>query len=288
MITNTQVPERFRTVINDQITIYNQGRSIQQRNTIPDTNDIPLDDRRHWLKIPDVICVYVDMVDSTRLSATTQDRSTAGAYQLFTDTAVRLFDQFDAPYIDVRGDGVFALFDSDQPYRALAAAVTFRTFVDEEFVHRLKNDTGLDLGVHSGIDQKTVLVKRLGMRRHANRTDRQNEVWAGKPVNMAAKLASKTNHKELLVSARFFQHITHERARKSCGCPNGTKLDLWTTVDLTGDQRFDFTTAHQLGSIWCKHHGAEYCDTLLTLDEQPTATAASAAARVFARVALGR
>ena len=57
---------------------------------------------------------FVDMKGSTQLSATNHEKSTAGAYQLFTGTAVRLFDAFDAPYINVRGDGVFALFDQDR------------------------------------------------------------------------------------------------------------------------------------------------------------------------------
>jgi class 3 adenylate cyclase len=130
------------------------------------------------------------MMGSTKLSAEAHDNSTAGAYQLFTGTAVRLFSEFEAPYIDVRGDGVFALFNSDQPYRALAAAVTFKTFAREEFTPRIKEKTEQAVGSHLGIDQKTVLVRKLGLKRHAERTDRQNEVWAGKPVNMAAKLAS--------------------------------------------------------------------------------------------------
>lgn len=267
MLKTTQMPERFRLVVNDQISAYDKGRSVENRNSIPDTTDIPLDDKRRWFKIPDVIAVFVDMVASTKLSATTQDKNTAGADQLFTDTAVRLFDKFEAPYIDVRGDGVFALFDSDQPYRAFAAAVSFKTFVAEEFIHRIEKDTGITLGVHTGIDQKTVLVKRLGMRRYAQRTDRQNEVWAGKPVNMAAKLASLTASGEVLVSDRYFKQITDPRVRKSCGCPKGQKEDLWKERDLAGDDRFDFDKAHVMESQWCQTHGAQFCDEIVALDD---------------------
>jgi class 3 adenylate cyclase len=267
VLTASQLPERFRDVVNDQIDVYDKGRSIENRNSIPDTTDIPLDDKRRWFKIAEVICVFVDMVGSTKLSASTQDTNTAGAYQLFTDTAVRMFDKFDAPYIDVRGDGVFALFDSGQPYRAFAAAVSFKTFVAEEFIHRIEKDTGVKLGVHTGIDQKTVLVKRLGMRRYAQRTDRQNEVWAGKPVNMAAKLASLTANGELLVSDRYFKRITDSRVRKSCGCPNGEKVDLWKERDLTNDDRFDFDKALVVASDWCKTHGARFCDEIVALDD---------------------
>jgi class 3 adenylate cyclase len=103
--------------------------------------------------------------------------------------------------------GVFALFNSNQPYRALAAAITFKTFACSEFTPRIRKKTKQDVGSYLGIDQKMVLVRKLGLKRHADRTDRRNEVWAGKPVNMAAKLASISEDNQLLVSDRFFKHI---------------------------------------------------------------------------------
>lgn len=266
MIKDSQMPEPYRDVIKEQIEIYEQGRSITNMDSIPDTTAIPITNQRHWLKIPDVICVFVDMLGSTRLGATTHDKSTAGAFQLFTNTAVRLFAEFESPYIDVRGDGAFALFDSDQAHRALAAAVTVKTFSAEEFVARIKADTGVEVGCHIGIDQKTVLVRKVGFKRYRGRSDRQNEVWAGKPVNMAAKLASMTNDGELLVSDRYYSRLTADRARWSCDCGGGRGL-LWTAVDVSREGLFDFETAHRLSSRWCQIHGAEYCESLLAADE---------------------
>jgi len=271
-IAESQLPERFRLEIQEQIDIYNQKRTFEERKSIPDTKDIPIQDKTRWFRIRSVICVYVDMLGSTQLSASTNESATAGAYQLFTGTAVAIFDSFEAPYIDVKGDGVFALFDGNQPYRALAAAVTFKTFSKEEFVQKVKEATGLTVGCHIGVDQKLVLVKKLGLKRYADRTDRQNEVWAGKPVNMAAKLASQTVDGDLLVSERFYANITDGHARYSCGCQNGqpteTRTLLWSTVDLSGDNKFDFGTAHCLKSYWCPRHGNEYCEKLLTLDKK--------------------
>lgn len=267
MIAEDQLPKKYRDVIDEEIETFDEGRSITVRKKIPDTDEIPIENKKHWLRIPDVICVFVDMMGSTKLSAEAYDRSTAGAYQLFTGTAVRLFSAFEAPYIDVRGDGVFALFDKEQPYRALAAAVTFKTFAREEFVPRIKKLTDIDVGCHIGIDQKTVLVRKLGFKRYRGRTDRQNEVWAGKPVNMAAKLATLTDNDEMLVSDRYYSNLEDEHALESCGCPDGEKKDLWNDVDVADDTRFDFDTAYCLSSAWCSIHGKEYCETLLGLDE---------------------
>jgi class 3 adenylate cyclase len=268
MLSETQVPCCVRTIAEGQLKIYKEGRTIQDYNELPPTNKIPIEDGKHWLKVEDVICVFVDMKGSTKLSAARHDKSTAGAYQLFTQTAVEIFHAFKAPYIDVRGDGVFALFNSDSVYRSLAAAVSFKTFADDVFVPQIRKDTEQEVGAHSGIDIKTVLVRKLGLKRYGDRSDRQNEVWAGKPINMASKLAAMGAANELLVSDRFYELITDDLVRKSCGCPTGEKNDLWTEKSLTGDEKFDFDKTYSLTSNWCATHGKEYCENILALDEE--------------------
>lgn len=266
----------IQSIIDEQIKIYERSTTIQNLNKIPSTEDIPIessDKPWHWLKIPDVICVFVDMKGSTQLSATRQDRTMAGVYQLFTNTAIKIFHDFQTPYIDIKGDGVFALFNQDQAYRALAATVTFKTFVREKFTPIIKRKTnGIEVGGHYGIDKKTVLVRKIGLKVNQNRDDphRQNEVWAGKPVNMAAKLASMAEMDELLVSERYFNCIKNRFALKSCGCVDGQKTeqytDLWTSKNVSESGKFDFDTAYSLKSIWCNKHGKEYCNQLLGLE----------------------
>lgn len=128
-----QIPLRFQNIIEKEVELYEKRRTFERRNNIPDTNSIPLSDRSRWFRISDVISVFVDMKGSTQLSAQKHENGTAGAYQFFTGTAVDLFHEFEAPYIDVRGDGVFALFNQNQVHRAFAAAVTFKTFADTVF-----------------------------------------------------------------------------------------------------------------------------------------------------------
>jgi class 3 adenylate cyclase len=233
-------------IIKEQKAIFNKGAAITVNNEIPDTTKIPIQNPTHWIRIPDIICVYVDMINSTKLSAVKYDQSTANVYQLFTGTAVRLFHEFESPYIDVNGDGVFALFNSYQPHVALAAAVTFKTFSEKEFVPMLKDIVPIDTGSHIGIDIKTLLVRKIGLKRKGERTDRQNEVWAGKTVNMSAKLAARAKHGELVVSDRFYDKLNCKKALYSCGCPNGDEKNLWEIVDLCDDDKFDFDKAYLL------------------------------------------
>lgn len=267
MIGENQVLNAIKQIVDEEITIFNQINVINPLPGIPDTTIIPLEDKNKWIKIENVICVYVDMIGSTKLSAKKHDKSTASAYQLFTNTAVRIFHEFEAKYIDIKGDGIFALFDDNQTNTALASAVTFKTFVEEVFIEKYKNVSNIEIGTHIGIDRKSVLVRKIGLKRKNGRTDRQNEVWAGKPINMAAKLASLTRSGELLVSNRYYNRLNNSLTKESCGCNNsGVKTNLWSTYDLTDNKLFDFERAYLLKSIWCSNHGKRYCEDIIKLD----------------------
>ncbi|MDZ7793938.1 MAG: hypothetical protein U5P10_09685 [Spirochaetia bacterium] len=159
-----QLPKGILDKINEQIELFNQKNNIDIIDSIPDTNNIPKEGNK-WLKINDVICVYTDMIGSTRLSAEQKyDSSTASAYELFTGTIIKIFHFYDASYVEVQGDGVFALFNKNEIYRSLVSAVTVKTFVEKSFIPLYKQRSKLDLGVHIGIDKKTVLVKKIGLR----------------------------------------------------------------------------------------------------------------------------
>ena len=248
---------------------YNTGEEIEEVTQIPTHSaSIPLDTNK-WLKIPDVVCVYIDMKNSTQLSAQNHDKSTASIYQYFTDSAVRILDHFGATYIDVRGDGAFGLFNSNNLYHALAAAVTFKTFCAFELRKVIKIEE-IDITCHIGMDKKTVLVKKIGLRKSEGKTDKQNEVWAGKPVNMASKLSSLGDKNDLIISERVFNKLLEDGSElvlKNCGCNGNEKAHQWKKVELNNDPKFDFTKAYRLiSSGWCTTHGKEVCEKILGLD----------------------
>lgn len=110
-------------------------------------------------------------------------------------------------------------------------------------------------------------MRKIGLKMVNDRSDRQNEVWAGKTVNMASKLASLADS-TMLVSDRYYENLRDIKSRYSCGCGgNGTPTSIWDTIDVSGRGLFDFDTAYQLKSKgWCETHGKEYCEALLLLD----------------------
>jgi len=250
---------------------FDETPTYQEVNEIPsDLNRIPLE-KPHWLRIKSIVAVYGDMVGSTKLSVRSGRRATttASIYELFTGTWVRILNEFGAKYIDIQGDGALGLFDGrGARYHALCAAVTFKTFSKKWIEGWVKKKTGdtAEIGASFGMDEYPVMVKRIGMRGR----ERQKEVWAGKPINIAVKLAALAKSNQLLVSDRLYKAFNSDLIYLSCGCKNGKytgeKVPLWEPLSLE-DKEFGFDTAYVLTANWCSIHGDEYCKAILALAE---------------------
>ena len=250
--------------------------SVEQHLDVPETGPA---NRGVWWRIPQVTAVFADLKGSTKMSATESRTDAAVAYTLFIRAMAVILDRFEARYIDIQGDGIFGLF-SGQGSRFLAAAcaITMRTevqrTVDTGFQRHTSADSDITVGI--GVDEGTLLVRRLGLR-----GTKQNEVWVGKPVNVAAKLSSEAESNQVVVSDRVYQH--YERASMlrqcaliwSCGCSNGIRgsglnvamgqtSPLWKRSPALTDMGFDFAHLHRLNSPWCAIHGAEFCETIVT------------------------
>ena len=252
--------KNFKTIVNTE-------------DSIPKTSDIPKQDSggtTKWMRIDDVNCCFVDMVGSTEMSTTLHAKSTAEIYRYFTGTIIKIFKAFDAPYIDVKGDGVFALFDDNASHAALAATVSAKTFVENEFNSDVKIKRGLDLDGHYGISRGTLLVRRIGTKNVDGQDQARNEVWAGKAVNQSAKLASLADPGCILASNRFFQSLSAKPALLSCGCAGGEiggdPTELWHEVEHDDFKYLKISKGWSLRSNWCSIHGEETCKSLLKAD----------------------
>jgi hypothetical protein len=109
---------------------------------------------------------------------------------------------------------------------------------------------------------------------------KQNEVWAGKPVNISAKLAGLGDANELLISERVFSKIHSDNCANlliSCGCKISTAGEItageitkvWETLEFPpGENRFDFHKYYKMTTCgWCGKHGSEYRNNILQHDK---------------------
>lgn len=262
--------DKIDDIIISSCTKFWQWASVTNRNYLKaDWNYSMIE----WYKIDDVVSVFVDIKNSTGLSAVSHQNTTANIYEFFTWTAIKIFHNMWAEYIDVKWDWVFALFSKNKVFTALVAAVTFKTFADDKFLPEVKKKLKwkVEIGYHMWIDQKTVLVKTVWLKDNSDRDSRKNEVWAWKPINMSAKLASLADN-QLCISDRYFKNIKDEElVTHTCWCknwvPNNEKEYLWEKeIDLSDDHKFDFDKAYVLETHWCSIHWKDWCKEILKLD----------------------
>jgi class 3 adenylate cyclase len=266
--TEVDLQELLDTLTEDTKTELASTPAVDDWNGSLDVSSLPITARK-WIKVPDVVSVVADLKNSTRLGTDKWAASTASIYQAGTGGVVKTFDQFGADFIQIQGDGAFALFWGDQRYeRALCAAITIRTFSDD-LVQRLESkwsaieETGFKLGVAS----QRVLVKRIGTPRNPAH---QEPVWAGKPVNYAAKAAQSADRHQIIVTGSVWDKISgNDYLTISCGCDsNGNPTNPTTTIweDMTIERLPEAEpepVGRRLIAPWCKVHGPEFCAAIL-------------------------
>jgi len=219
-----------------------------------------------WHRLTDVVAVVFDLKSSTNLEKGRTPEGTASIYDAGVGGVVVTLDRFSADFIDIQGDGGFGLFWGARAYeRALCAGITLRTF-SMGFESQLKDNwsdvptTGFKVGIASG----PVLAKRVGIPRRA---EVQEPVWAGRPVNYAAKAAQQTDPEHLVVTGAVWDAIfENDYLTFSCGCnsgvPGNTPAPVWSPIILDkipDGQKF----GQSLATYWCSLHGEEFCNAVL-------------------------
>lgn len=229
-----------------------------------DAADIPSSSSNNWIKIPEVVSVVFDLKSSTHLGTGRHDKSTARIYTSAVDGAVRILHDFKADFIDIQGDGGFGLYWGDRAYeRALCAAVTIRTF-SESMVKQFEKKwegidevaTGFKVGIHAG----RTLVKKLGTRHVVSE---QEPVWAGKPVNYAAKCAQSAERHQIVVTQTVWEKLKdNDYVTYSCDCNGGPTAELWQDKKVETLPELEQDTV-VLESGWCSTCGPKFCQMIL-------------------------
>ena len=242
---------------------------LQTAVEIQDPDHFPQEDeiysqQRTWKRIRDVVAVVVDLKNSTRLSFRRHPQTSARVYEAATGNCACIVQTFRPEYVDIQGDGLFALYHGDRAYeRALCTGISLKTFSERHLVleiHKMPGsmpkhvpDTGLKIGIASGV----LAVKKVGVRGGAE------PVWAGRTVNWASKCAGKADAHELIATDPVFRRFgDNDYVTHSCGCPSGTPSELWAEAVV---EKLPEEAAHckVLRSGWCQDHGDEFCRAIL-------------------------
>lgn len=243
--------------------------TIEDVESVPDISDLYLE-KRTWKRIKNVVVVAADLKGSTQLNFDRYANTGASIYEALCSNVVRCYDKFDPAFLDIQGDGFFALFDDEMRYeRALCAAITIKSFSEQVFVPQVKkkfpelvSETGLKVGMAAGI----LVAKNVGIR------GTKEPVWAGKPVNWAHKAAQSATAHELVVTSGVYKHFeNNDFVTHSCDCD--TPGPLWSDHDVKTLPETD-VSCRRLGSQWCTTCGDDYCEAILNGEKDRAAVSA--------------
>lgn len=235
---------------------------IIDTDTFPSIDDL-YSEVRKWYRMRNVVAVSVDLKNSTALSV--KDRyaqTSARLYEAATGSAVRLVTKFAPQFIDIQGDGLFALFHGERAFeRAFCAGTTIKTFsarsleplIEENFAKEFP-DTGFKVGIASSV----LVAKKVGVR------GTNEPVWAGKAVNFAVKCGGKADRHELIATSAVYDKLAeNDFITHSCGCNNGgVPAPLWSDTEV--EKLGKHSSCKVMRTLWCSEHGSEFCAAILT------------------------
>ncbi|KUH83144.1 MULTISPECIES: adenylate/guanylate cyclase domain-containing protein [unclassified Mycobacterium] len=250
-----------------------------------------------WLRVDNIVAAFVDLENSTQMSVGKHPRSTAAIYRAATGNAVRILHEFQADFIQIQGDGAFGLFWGNGAIeRAICAGITVKTFSERYLEPALESKwpkapkTGFKVGVASG----RTLVKKIGTPRNPAE---QEPVWAGKPVNYAAKAAQQASRRQMIVTGSVWLAIeNNDFLTTSCGHDSAGGVlaqpsTLWEDVRIEKlDHDDDEAMGRMLSACWCRECGADFVAAILNGEttRQESASVREAAKSTFDAVRAAR
>ena len=235
-----------------------------------------------WLKSKEKIaCLAIDLTGSTKLSARKNPNTMAKLYDYFTQNIVNILNEerLKADYQDIKGDGVFALYEGNSALeKAFVGGVLFKTYFENYIVPKFKKEFNIELQCKISINEEKALVKRIGKRKFGNR-DLDNEVWAGTLVNSAYELLSlygeikegDTNflsQRSLVIIPEEIYEYYSENYRDiiilSCGCEGRERSVLWKKFNVPTEKQDTLGTYIYYGAtVWCNNCGDECISGLI-------------------------
>ncbi len=226
------------------------------------------------------VCLFIDLDNSSALSFEHRSTTMARLYDYFTQNVVDFMssDPHRADYIDIKGDGAFGIYEGEQAvFKALSVALSFKTFFDKHIRPKFEPYTDA-LNCKLAIEKDKILVRKIGKRGDKN----NNEVWAGRVVNNAAKLSGLTKQiyaqtteyhpsrqSLLVISDKVFEELARKKTYTHTSCGHDTSgnpapaAPVWRSFDcsLVGSVNGDI--AWYTGTVWCDKCGDNYLANIL-------------------------
>ncbi len=259
--------ESFCSLIDSQVdVVLSSDFKVQVFDTdyVPNFDDpeITYDDLEQELKKCKRLesCVlYVDMRDSTKISASKRPQTLAKIYSTFVRSMIASARYYGGHVRNIIGDRVMVVFDKDDCFKKAINTAILMNSVNKHILNkRIKN---IDFKCGIGIDYGKMLIAKAGaIRRGAETEFYRSLVWLGKPANVASKLTDIANK----TTTSYINGI--------CQGNYYRYTDQWLWVKKTYDDFIDdleVTHSHNLS------HKDEYFNTFFKTTLNPNTTSTS-------------
>lgn len=191
----------FLKEIDDQVRLdVSSGFSVEVTDTnyvpTPDDSSITfgnLDTMTRKCKRLESCVLYVDIRNSTQLSARRMPQTLAKVYASFVSGMIAAATYFGGHVRNIIGDRVMVVFDRDKCFiNAVNTAVMMNSISEYIINKRVSETMNFQCGI--GIDYGQMLVTKTGIiRRGEERDAYRSLVWLGKPANIASRLTDIAN-----------------------------------------------------------------------------------------------
>lgn len=138
-------------------------------------------------------CVlYVDMRDSTKISAAKRPATLAKIYSTFVSSMIQAARYFNGHVRNIIGDRVMVVYDRENCFLNAVNTAVLMNSISKYILNKKIKDIDFRCGI--GIDYGKMLVTKAGTVRHGGETEfYRSLVWLGKPANIASKLTDLAN-----------------------------------------------------------------------------------------------
>jgi adenylate cyclase len=213
--------KEFLTDIDNQVEIVlSSDFEIQIIDTdyVPTFNDSDitydnLDQKVKKCKRLESCVLYVDMRDSTQISADKRPATLAKIYSSFVKSMIASARYFGGHVRNIIGDRVMVVFDKDDCFKKAIDTAILMNSVNKHILNkRIKN---IDFKCGIGIDYGKMLIAKAGAVRRGSETEfYRSLVWLGKPANVASKLTDVANKTTYFCTPDIYQGNYYRNTQK--------------------------------------------------------------------------
>ena len=173
-------------------------------------------------------CVlYVDMRDSSKISAEKRPKTLAKIYSSFVKSMIAAGLYYQGHVRNIIGDRVMIVFDQEDCFKKAVDTAILMNSISKHILNKRIKDIEFRCGI--GIDYGQMLIAKAGAIRKGAETEfYRSLVWLGRPANIASRLTDIANKTESYTipgvkQGNYYPYLT----------------DKWLWLDKTHEQFID-------------------------------------------------